>query len=477
MGTELIIKLPEPHKMQLRFRNSRAKRKIMLAGRRAGKTTACAIVAVEAMLEGHRVLEAAPVSSQTDAFWTECKSALAEPIHAGIIRKNETDRTLELANGGRIRCRTAHNADTLRGDYADLLILDEFSLMDESAWSQVGLPMLLDNDGNAIFCFTPKGLNHSHTLYQQAISDTTGRWEAFHFTSLDNPHLSKEALAEITQDMTEDNYKQEVLAQFLQNQGSVFRNIDSCLTAPPTTPAEHRGHLVVAAVDWGRVDDFTCVSVFCCNCAREVAIDRFNQIDWSFQRQRLLSLFGRWGVKYARVEANSTGAPNLEALQDAAPKEISIVGFDMTVKSKPPLIQRLALCFETMSAAWLADPVGRHELLAFESKVTETGYVKYGAPAGQHDDTVIARALCWKVAEANMPVGFTQTEKDEHFLPANLRRESLDKNPSDIGEFMRAVKLSEAKKEERQNNHNWSHDIVDPNSDPWEGAFKDPVGW
>ncbi|NIV32808.1 MAG: terminase, partial [Anaerolineae bacterium] len=57
---------------------------------------------------------------------------------------------------GRIRTKTAWDADSLRGDYADLLILDEYATMDPSAWELVGAPMLLDNDGDAVFIGTPK---------------------------------------------------------------------------------------------------------------------------------------------------------------------------------------------------------------------------------------------------------------------------------------------------------------------------------
>ena len=46
----------------------------------------------------------------------------------------------------------------LRGDFADLLILDEWQLMNESAWEDVGAPMLLDNNGDAIFIYAPPSL-------------------------------------------------------------------------------------------------------------------------------------------------------------------------------------------------------------------------------------------------------------------------------------------------------------------------------
>jgi hypothetical protein len=462
---ELTINLPKPHARQLAFRDSKAKRKVVCAGRRGGKTTGMAILAVEALLNGRRVLEAAPTADQTDAFWQACVTALAEPITAGVVRKNETNRVLELATGARIRCKTAHNADTLRGDYADLLILDEFSLMDEDAWKQVGAPMLLDNNGDAAFIFTPKSMNHAYTLYQQAVSDTSGRWAAFHFTSLDNPHLSREALAEIVKDMTEDDYKQEVLAEFLQGSGAVFRNLDACLTASPTTPGEHRGHLIVGGLDWG-MRDYTALSLFCCNCVCEVYLDRFHGVAWALQRDRVLASLEKWNAKYVRVEKNSIGSPNLEALRDAAPESIFLIGFETTMKSKGKLIQGLALAFEKAVAKWLPDKTARHELLAYESSVTETGYIKYGAPEGQNDDTVICRGLAWMTARPQVPIPLTDEEREESELPENLRASNAPPyGPGwerDGWEIARSLALGKAKKAEEKRNRDMDN--------PWGSA-------
>ena len=54
------VVLKTPHTWQLVFLRSKAKRKVVRAGRRAGKTTGVAILAVEAFLQGRRVLYAAP---------------------------------------------------------------------------------------------------------------------------------------------------------------------------------------------------------------------------------------------------------------------------------------------------------------------------------------------------------------------------------------------------------------------------------
>ena len=378
-----------------------------MAGRRAGKTTGVADLAVETALRGRRVLEAAPTADQTQAFWDACKHALAEPLAAGYVRKNETDRLLEFPTGGRVRTKTAWDADSLRGDYADLLIFDEYSLMDPSAWDEVGAPMLLDNDGDAVFIFTPKRRNHAFQMYQRARQDTTGRWEAFHFTSLDNPYLSAAALAEITQDMTTEAYKQEILAQFLESQGQVFRNIEACMKAPlDTTPDQHKGHRLVAGLDLAKQQDFSAISILCADCYCEVARDRFNQIDYIYQMERVKRLCRQWNVETLLVDETGVGSPIVEQLRRDL--VLDVQGFVITLSSKPPLIESLVLALEREEAQWQDDPVWTGELESYERKVSsQTGRSAYSAPEGIHDDTVIARALAFKAAtDYGLPFGW-----------------------------------------------------------------------
>jgi hypothetical protein len=256
---------------------------------------------------------------------------------------------------------------------------------------------LLDNDGDAVFIFTPKRRNHAYQFYQRAVQDDTGRWAAFHFTSLDNPYLSPAALVEITHDMTDEAYRQEILAEFLENQGQVFRNIPACLMAPKdATPEQHKGHRLAMGVDWGKERDSTAISVFCATCHAEVVRDRFNQIDYVLQRARLRALWERWPARPILAEANSMGTPIIEVLQREG---LPVKPFETTATSKPPLIESLVLAFERVEGQWQADPVWTSELESYERKVSaQTGRSSYSAPEGCHDDTVIARALAWQAS-------------------------------------------------------------------------------
>ena len=345
-------------------------------------------------LRGGRVLFAAPTQDQIQFFWDECKRIFQEGIDANLVYKNEQKHLIKLPNDGVIKAKTAWNADTLRGDYADFLILEEYALMDPDAWLMVGAPMLLDNDGAAWFISTPKRRNHFYHLYLK--SDGV-RWQDFHGTSFDNPHLSREALEEITEDMTEDGYKQEILAEFLESDGMVFRDIDAVLTAPAgSTPSEHSGHRIVMGVDWGQSGDFTAVSVGCATCKEELILYRSKNREYKYQRDRIKGWHDRWHLQKILAESNSMGQPNIEEMyREGLPVE----GFATTASSKPDLIEGLALSIEKREWRFLPDEVGKTELQAYEVEYNKHGRPSYSAPAGVHDDTVIARALM--VREAN----------------------------------------------------------------------------
>ena len=225
MLAECVVTLRLPHKHQADFIDSPAKRKIIKAGRRGGKTVGEALAAVKAFLAQKRVLYAAPTSEQTDAFWFEVTRALQPLIDNSTVKLDKSERTIEMpGTKQRIKAKTAWNADTLRGDYADLLILDEYQLMNEDAWEVVGQPMLADHNGDAVFIYTPPSLVsagvskardplHASKLFRKAQADTTGLWATWHFTSWDNPYISREGLTNIARDMSQTAYRQEIMAE------------------------------------------------------------------------------------------------------------------------------------------------------------------------------------------------------------------------------------------------------------------------
>lgn len=382
------LTLPRLYPLQREIMDSPARRKVICAGRRGGKTILAAYMAVDTLMRGKRVLLSSTSQDQADVFWEYIVDWLAPLLTTGHLYKNEVKRIVKLGQG-QIQVKTGRNPDALRGGMADLLVLDECAYLDPDAWRKVGAPMLTDNDGTAVFISTPARRNWFFELYQQAAADETVRWQAWHFTTHANPHLPETALEALVADMTEADYQQEIEARFLEGQGSVFRYVDERCTAQR---AAHYPGRFVAGLDWAQAHDYTAIVVIDADKRVVVDMDRFNGIDWSLQRGRVRAMFDKWRLSEIVAESNSIGGPNVEALQREG---LPVRAFETTAVSKPPLIESLVLAFDRGEIVALNDPVLKGELMAYERTVTATGRSQYSAPDGLHDDTVVALALAW----------------------------------------------------------------------------------
>lgn len=384
---------------------------MLLAGRRAGKTTGLAMLATLRALEGRRVLELAPTADQTEAFWSAVVSAFDAPIAAGACYKNETNRVIELPSGGRIRAKTAWNADTARGDYGDVIIHDEYSLMSPDVWGKITAPMTLDTDAEVVFAFTPFGRNHAWRLYQEAIADPA-RWEVWHFTSHDNPYLSRPALAAITRDMSQRSISQEIMAQFVEDGAGVFRNVRALsvlTTEPPVKPTlNERGEIMIAGadyvigVDWGRTNDETVASVWDIGTRREVRLDHYTGVPFALQYERVTALAGEYNDALVVAEANAQQDAHVEAL---AGRGVRVMPFITTNATKVYGVDQLAAAMERGHVTLQADEAGILQMEAFEASRTAGGImVRYSAPDGMHDDIPMARVIAYSALAEAGPV-------------------------------------------------------------------------
>lgn len=383
------IKVERPHQAQQEILNAEQRFNVVSCGRRFGKTRLALIRSLAPVLSGKPVAYFAPTYKMLKEFWREAVE-LYKPV---IIETSTAEHRFSTVNGGSFSMWSLDSADTVRGRKYALALIDEAAMVAdlEDAWNKVIRPTLTDYEGGADFYSTPKGLNFFHTLYTRGLDPSFPEWQSFHFPTLSNPFIKEAEVNAAQEELPVNVFRQEYLAEFIQGEGVVFRNITANLYDGGDTAEQHRGHNIVAGVDWGQVDDFTTISVVCEDCRRELELDRFNQIDWSFQRERLKVVFERWGISHAQVELNSIGSPNFESLCDLG---LPVSGFTMTAQSKPQVIQSLALALEKEETKWLDDPVATRELEAYEAKRNETtGRISYNAPTGFHDDTVIARAL------------------------------------------------------------------------------------
>lgn len=201
--------------------------RVVCCGRRFGKTTeAVEEIKAKALSKPSRICYIAPTHQQArDIAWEQLRKEL-QPI---INQVNET--RLELKVKGKkgeslIILRGWESIETLRGQRYDLIIIDEVASMRnfQLNWQEVIRPTLTDSKGEALFISTPKGFNHFYDLYNQASQDQDYR--SFHFTSYDNPHIPKEEIDKAKEELTEDRFSQEYLADFRKTEGLVYKEFD-----------------------------------------------------------------------------------------------------------------------------------------------------------------------------------------------------------------------------------------------------------
>lgn len=218
------IRLPMPHATQKTLIYSPKRYKVMVCGRRYGKTTAALIKAILVATSGPNkiVYYIAPTYKQAkNIAW----SMLQGFIGQAYTRKNEQELYIEFGNGSRIYLKGAEDPDALRGPGIDFAILDEYQDTRPSVFDTIIRPMLADRQGGAWFIGTPKGFNHFHELFVKALGGELGRdWAAYRLTSYDNPHLAHSEIEAAKRESDPRAFSQEWLAEFVQFQGLVFQD-------------------------------------------------------------------------------------------------------------------------------------------------------------------------------------------------------------------------------------------------------------
>jgi len=277
-------------------------------------------------------------------------------------------------------------------------------------WDSYLSQRLVDKKGWAMMLSTPKGKGWFYDFFRagQVGARKRANTESWNQPSYTNPKLNREALDELREQTTEIAWRQEILAEFIEGAGAVFRKVRDAATGQwcePffTLPDQHgmvypdEARAYYAGLDLAKTQDFT-VLVVVDDLGRVVFMDRFRRIDWALQVQRLKAALDYYGNPRVLVDSTGKGEPVYEQLLAAG---LNASPYVFTNASKAALINNLALLLEqerlTLPMPDLC-PVLIDELESFEYHITDAGHVTTSAPPGQHDDAAIALSLatwCW----------------------------------------------------------------------------------
>jgi hypothetical protein len=389
MSKEIKLQLTALHLAQQRVIQQAKRFNVVCCGRRWGKTVLGMDRLIHPAVQGKRVAWFAPNFRLLGDVWRDLQAILG-PV---IIRTCQQEWRLELRGGGVVEMWSLDSPDSGRGRAYAVAVVDECALVRdlEEAWQQTIRPMLSDYQGQAWFLSTPKGMNYFKTLFDRGQDPEQTEWASWQMPTAENPRIAPEEIESARLGMTEAAFNQEYLALFVNWEGSVFRCVGEAATAPWRTKPE-AGHHYVIGCDWGRTHDYTVFIVVDITAGTVVAMERSKQVDYAVQRERLRVLRERWQPEQIIAEQNSMGLPIIEQLTRDG---LRIDAFTTTNASKVHVIEALALAFEHGDIRIPNDPVLVGELVAYQAERLPSGLTRYGAPSGQHDDTVMALALAW----------------------------------------------------------------------------------
>lgn len=216
------------HPKQMEVFKSKARFRVVVAGRRWGKTQLSKILIItKARVRKQKIWYVAPTYRMAkQIMWTDLLDAVPKRWVAKI---NETTLTVTLVNGTRIELKGADKPDSLRGVGIHFLVLDEFQDMSIETWTQVLRPTLADTGGHAIFIGTPKAYNQLYELYKLGQIERNvrlGTWQSWQFPTITSPFIPQSELESARRDMDEKSFKQEFEASFETMSGRVYYPFD-----------------------------------------------------------------------------------------------------------------------------------------------------------------------------------------------------------------------------------------------------------
>jgi hypothetical protein len=420
----------QPHPAQLEIHRARGVRfRSVCTGRRFGKTLCLAA----------ELLDRGGCECAGDYGWVAPTYNVAErgieafkTIADGFIQvSGRAPSRVEFAGPAgpvRVWFLSADNPDNIRGFGFHGLVIDEAASIPQDVWHYVLRPTIAQTLGWAVFVSTPKGRNWFYDLFTRGLDPSEKDYASFRFPSNASPYFPAKEWEEAKRTLPADVFRQEYEAEFLEDSAGVFRNIEGCLIK------DEGGHLkpecvrnVVVGCDVAKHTDWTVLIAMDAETGRCFAMERFNHLDWPIQKERILAFVRKFRGRLI-LDASGVGDPIFDDLKRL---HGDIEGFKFTAVSKTELVQRLIVAVEQGRVSWPAGSVQcsvfsgqeerieqkiakdakdgvpvrqaqgnashwdilTNEMKRYEYQISASGNITYGAPAGYHDDCVMALAL------------------------------------------------------------------------------------
>lgn len=367
------LELPQPHINQQAILDNTSRFRVVMCGRRFGKSELSQIEIIKEALQGHQVAYITPTYNLAKTFFDKLIKSIP-------FNSNKSELIIQFPNDGMIQFFTGERMDNLRGRKFNLVVIDEASYISnlEDGWLNSIRPTLTDYKGRALFLSTPKGKNYFYSLYIKGTANEPD-WSSFKFTTYDNQYIEKSEIDDARNQLPSSVFEQEYMANPMENASNPFgsSHIINCIRPISNNPVAFYGIDLAKSVDWSVIiglDTNGHVAYF----------NRF-QKDWLQTKETILTI-----DRSKPIMIDSTGVG--DAITEDLQRHFNTMqGFKYTSTSKQQLMEALAVSIQKGEIGF-PDNVIKQELDIFEYQYTTTG-VRYTAPSGFHDDCVNALAL------------------------------------------------------------------------------------
>lgn len=447
----VILDLPPVSETEAKIMRSKAKRICIAAGRRWGKTTLLAIIAVWTALtqaKGKGKIAAFTGSWEQSDIFMEAVREVLDLIHPEIkkmVRITLNRKREIVVNGCLIFTRSAtQTSRSIRGHGRGviLLIRDEDAFIPDVMMKQIR-PIRISNKAKEIAASTPLGHNHFYKDFNSKV------YESYRVTSYDNKFLDKKDLDEEKLLLTKAEFDQEYMAEFLDDRYSVFPQIlideatefNKSFISGPKEGIEY-----VMGIDLGRRRDATVVCIGHAD-LNHIEVDFFEEVKylqdgryWNKVLRRIEELIKKYRVQLVHIDQTGIGDKPTEDLRNSLLDQnilCGVKGIDFTRRlknSKEGLINGLLLKFERKEIhfPFCEKLIRQLKNIRFEASDTPSRSMgTYGkfTHVG-HDDFVSALMLMVNALPDTQPIFYSRSTPITPFMGGEERFRSPYEEPS-----------------------------------------------
>lgn len=385
---------------QAKLLEDSSKRIVACMGRQTGKTTTIAVKAIiyADTNPNTTVLITSPSMRQSMIMFDRITMLIYSTPYLRNKITRATRTIIQLDNSSRIIALPC-SENFLRGYTADMAICDESAFMPETVITKVIFPMLSTTSGTAILLSTPWDRNHF--FYKAFVNPA---YSVHRVKSSECPLITQEFLEEMRQNMTEEAYRQEYEAEFVEVSNSYFAQdlIRKCVELAERAGLESFSDLehafakgeYYAGIDFGKLQDHSILAIVKVE-DKTVKLLYMHEFPLETPYTQVIGHLARAWKKFdfrkMLVDQSGVGEPILEEIRNQGID--CIEGIKFTSETKENLLSGLKMAMEQ---GRLAIPYERRlcqQINEQQYSYSKSGRLQFAHPANTNDDMLWALAL------------------------------------------------------------------------------------